>query len=93
MICTQIPSDIDIARGQVPKDIDSLAEEIGLLPSELELYGKKKAKISLDVLERLQQTRRDGKYVVVHSWDHSNSIWRGKGKSQNDRADRLAQQR
>ena len=65
MICTQIPSDIDIARGQVPKDIDFLAEEIGLLPSELELYGKKKAKISLDVLERLQQTRRDGKYVVV----------------------------
>ena len=64
MFFTQVPTDIDVARGQLPKDIDYLAKEIGLLPSELDLYGKKKAKVSLDVLERLQ-TREDGKYVVV----------------------------
>lgn len=41
-----------------------LAEEIGLLSSEVDLFGKKKAKVSLSVLDRLA-IRPDGKYVVV----------------------------
>ena len=41
-----------------------MASEIGLLPAELDVYGKKKAKVSLDVLERLED-RKNGKYVVV----------------------------
>ena len=53
-----------MARAQIPKDVASLAEEMGLLPAELDLYGKKKAKVSLEVLQRLQH-RKSGKYVVV----------------------------
>ena len=60
----KVPSDIEVARAQVPKDIASLASEIGLLPAELDLYGKKKAKVSLNVLERIGG-RESGRYVVV----------------------------
>lgn len=49
---------------QTPKKIADLASEIGVLDSELELYGHSKAKISLDILDRLAH-RKDGKYVVV----------------------------
>lgn len=59
-----VPSDISIARAQTPKDIAKLAEEIGLQSNEVNLYGPKKAKISLKTLERLHD-RDDGKYVVV----------------------------
>jgi methylenetetrahydrofolate dehydrogenase (NADP+)/methenyltetrahydrofolate cyclohydrolase/formyltetrahydrofolate synthetase len=41
-----------------------LASEIGLLAHEVDLYGKKKAKVSLKVLDRLAH-RSTGKYVVV----------------------------
>jgi len=60
----KVPSDIEIARAQTPKDIDVLASEIGLLPSEVDMYGKKKAKVSLSTLNRLKD-RKNGKYVVV----------------------------
>jgi len=60
----KVPSDIEVARAQTPKDISVLAQEIGLLPSEVDLYGKKKAKVSLSTLNRLS-SRKDGKYVVV----------------------------
>lgn len=59
-----VPSDIVIARAQQPKDILKLAHEIGLQTNEVNLYGPKKAKISLDILQRLQH-KPDGKYVVV----------------------------
>lgn len=59
-----VPSDISIARSQEPKDILQLADEIGLLSSEIHLYGPKKAKVSLKTLARLQ-SNPDGKYVVV----------------------------
>jgi methylenetetrahydrofolate dehydrogenase (NADP+)/methenyltetrahydrofolate cyclohydrolase/formyltetrahydrofolate synthetase len=59
-----VPEDIQIAKSHLPKDIDMLANEIRLLDSELELYGKKKAKINLSVLNRLQH-RPNGSYVVV----------------------------
>lgn len=48
----------------MPKDISSLAAEIGLLRNEVSLYGNTKAKIALSVQNRLAQ-RKDGKYVVV----------------------------
>jgi methylenetetrahydrofolate dehydrogenase (NADP+)/methenyltetrahydrofolate cyclohydrolase/formyltetrahydrofolate synthetase len=60
----QVPSDIEVARSQIPKDVDILAAEIGLLSSEVDLFGKKKAKVSLSTLKRLE-ARKDGKYVVV----------------------------
>lgn len=59
-----ISRDLEIARSQKPKNISVLAEEIGIFPEELELYGTKKAKVSLDVVKRLSG-RKDGKYIVV----------------------------
>lgn len=59
-----VPSDIEISRGQSPKQITRLAREIGIAPHELEPYGAYKAKVSLDLLKRLEH-RRNGKYVVV----------------------------
>ncbi|KAI0006034.1 FTHFS-domain-containing protein [Russula compacta] len=60
----KVPSDIEIAMEQTPKPILQLAQEVGLLPDELEGYGKYKAKVELNVLERLQH-RKNGKYVVI----------------------------
>ncbi|MDZ7843481.1 MAG: formate--tetrahydrofolate ligase [Anaerolineales bacterium] len=59
-----VPSDIDIAHAATMKPISDLADEIGLLEDEVELHGKYKAKIKLDVLERLQDVP-NGKYVDV----------------------------
>uniref|UniRef100_A0A1I7YZ80 C-1-tetrahydrofolate synthase, cytoplasmic n=1 Tax=Steinernema glaseri TaxID=37863 RepID=A0A1I7YZ80_9BILA len=59
-----VPSDIVISRAQKPKMIEEVAKEVGILKSELELYGQKKAKVSLDVLRRLE-SRPNGKYIVV----------------------------
>jgi methylenetetrahydrofolate dehydrogenase (NADP+)/methenyltetrahydrofolate cyclohydrolase/formyltetrahydrofolate synthetase len=60
----KVPSDIEIAMEQTPKPILHLAREVGLLPDELESYGKYKAKVELSVLERLKH-RTNGKYVVI----------------------------
>jgi methylenetetrahydrofolate dehydrogenase (NADP+)/methenyltetrahydrofolate cyclohydrolase/formyltetrahydrofolate synthetase len=59
-----VPSNIQIARKQEAKDVNQLAEEIGLYPSEVFQYGHKKAKIDLSVLKRLER-QKSGKYVVV----------------------------
>ena len=59
-----VPSDINIAKAAVIKPIKDLANEIGLLEDELELYGKYKAKVTLDVLDRLKDVP-DGKYIDV----------------------------
>ncbi|KAM8846469.1 monofunctional C1-tetrahydrofolate synthase, mitochondrial [Synchiropus picturatus] len=61
---TPVPSDIEISRAQTPKSVNQLAEEIGLLPEELEAYGRNKAKVQLSLLERLH-TQPDGNYVLV----------------------------
>uniref|UniRef100_A0A8C9YFC3 formate--tetrahydrofolate ligase n=1 Tax=Sander lucioperca TaxID=283035 RepID=A0A8C9YFC3_SANLU len=55
---------IEISRAQTPKPVDQLAEEIGLLPEELEAYGRSKAKVRLSLLDRLHK-QPDGKYVLV----------------------------
>ncbi|KAF3701358.1 C-1-tetrahydrofolate synthase, cytoplasmic [Channa argus] len=57
-------SDIEISRSCVPKPIDYLAKEVGLLTDEVQLYGKTKAKVQLNIIKRLQP-QPDGKYVVV----------------------------
>jgi len=63
-VLAKVPSDIEIAMAQTPKRITHLAQEIGLLPDEVESYGKYKAKIELSVLDRLAH-RKDGKYIVI----------------------------
>ena len=59
-----VPSDIEIAQEADIKPVTQIAEEVGLLPSELELHGNYKAKVRLEVLERLKDVP-DGKYVDV----------------------------
>ncbi|NOY99280.1 MAG: formate--tetrahydrofolate ligase [Chloroflexi bacterium] len=61
---TPVPSDIEIAQEATLKPITLIAEEVGLRPEELELYGPNKAKVSLSVLERLKDMP-SGKYVDV----------------------------
>jgi len=63
-ILQPVPSDIDIARAAMPKHINVVAHEVGILEHELELYGIHKAKVSLDVMKRLGH-RRNGHYVYV----------------------------
>ena len=59
-----VPSDIDIAQAATPLPITQIAAEAGILPDELELYGKSKAKVHLSVRDRLKSAP-NGKYVVV----------------------------
>ncbi|MDW7755137.1 MAG: formate--tetrahydrofolate ligase [Brevefilum sp.] len=59
-----VPSDIIIAQEAELKPITEIAEELGLLPDEFDLYGKYIAKVSPKVLERLADVP-DGKYVDV----------------------------
>lgn len=59
-----VPTDIEVSRAQKPKEVSELAQELQLLPSEIDFYGKTKAKISLSVLDRLKD-RAPGKYIVV----------------------------
>ena len=59
-----VPSDIEIAQEAELKPITQIADELGLLPSELELHGTFEAKVKLEVLERLKEVP-DGKYIDV----------------------------
>ncbi len=59
-----VPADIVIAQEAELKPIAQVAEETGILPDELELYGPYKAKVSLSVLERLADAP-NGKYIDV----------------------------
>jgi methylenetetrahydrofolate dehydrogenase (NADP+)/methenyltetrahydrofolate cyclohydrolase/formyltetrahydrofolate synthetase len=59
-----VPSDIEIAQEATLKPISVIAEEIGLLPEELEIHGEYKAKVRLSVLKRLKDVP-DGKYIDV----------------------------
>uniref|UniRef100_A0A8C0FE01 C-1-tetrahydrofolate synthase, cytoplasmic n=1 Tax=Bubo bubo TaxID=30461 RepID=A0A8C0FE01_BUBBB len=59
-----VPSDIEISQSCIPKPIDQVAREVGLLPDEVELYGQTKAKVHLSALKRLKN-QPDGKYIVV----------------------------
>jgi len=63
-VLDNVPSDIEIAMAQTPKPIAELAQEIGILPGELENYGKYKAKVDLSILKRLEH-RKNGKYIVI----------------------------
>src|SRR6202142_3395478 len=61
---TSVPSDIDIAQAATPLPITQIAAEAGILPDELELYGKSKAKVHLSIRDRLKNAP-NGKYIVV----------------------------
>src|SRR5215469_14911596 len=59
-----VPSDIEIAQAATAIPIDQIASNAGILPGELELYGKSKAKVHLSIRDRLKDVP-NGKYIVV----------------------------
>ncbi len=59
-----VPSDIEIAQSAKLRPILEVAEEVGLKEKELELFGPYKAKVHLEVRDRLKK-RKQGKYIDV----------------------------
>lgn len=57
-------TDVEIAQSTAMEPIKDVAKKLGLTEDDLELYGKYKAKISLDTINRLED-RPDGKLVLV----------------------------
>jgi len=60
-----LPSDLEIARGVTPKPIGEVAAALGFHDDEVEPYGRTKAKLSIEGIERLEKSGARGKYVVV----------------------------
>ncbi len=58
-----IKSDIEIAQASEMKPIEKVAEEIGIGPDALELYGRYKAKVNVNELGL--QDKPDGKLILV----------------------------
>lgn len=57
-------TDIQIAQETTMLPITEIAEQVGLTPDDLEMYGKYKAKLSDECMERLAK-EEDGKLVLV----------------------------
>ncbi|OIK11065.1 formate--tetrahydrofolate ligase [Bacillus sp. MUM 116] len=57
-------TDVQIAQGAQMKNIHEIADYLGIGEHELEPYGRYKAKVSLDVLNRLDN-KSNGKLVLV----------------------------
>lgn len=57
-------TDVEIAQSAKMKPIKEIAEKVGLDEDDLELYGKYKAKISLEAIQKLKNNK-DGKLVLV----------------------------
>jgi formyltetrahydrofolate synthetase len=61
---TEMPSSLEIAQAATLRPIEEIAAAAGLVPEEVEPYGRTKAKIDLGVLDRLRDTA-DGKLICV----------------------------
>lgn len=59
-----VPSDLEIAQSHKMQPIVQIAEKVGLSVDDIDLYGKYKAKINLDVLEKLKD-RPNGKLIDI----------------------------
>ncbi len=59
-----VPSDIEIAQAADIRPIREIAAKLGLTEDDLDLYGKYKAKVHLDVLQKFAD-RPQGKYIDV----------------------------
>ncbi len=57
-------TDVEIAQSAKMQPITEIAARIGIEPNELELYGSYKAKISLDIMKRIED-KPQGKLVLV----------------------------
>src|SRR5678816_3280229 len=74
METSAIPSDIEIAQAARLRPITDVAAELGLGPDDLDLYGKYKAKIPLEIAQRPVK----GRLVLVTA---VNPTPAGEGKS------------
>ena len=72
-----VPSDIDISQSCSPLHINQVAELAGITSDEFSPYGKYKGKVSLDVLNRLEEVG-PGKYILISA---INPTPFGEGKS------------
>ena len=70
-------NDIEIAQSAKMEPIVKIAEKLGLGEEDIDLYGKYKCKISLDVLKR-NEAKEDGKLILVTA---INPTPAGEGKS------------
>lgn len=70
-------NDIEIAQSAQLEPIVNIAENMGLVEDDIDLYGKYKCKISLDVLEK-RKNDKNGKLILVTS---INPTPAGEGKS------------
>lgn len=70
-------TDIEIAQSSKMLPIAQIAKNVGIEEDELELYGKYKAKINLDIFKRLED-KKDGKLILVTA---INPTPAGEGKS------------
>ncbi|MDP4177660.1 MAG: formate--tetrahydrofolate ligase [Bacillota bacterium] len=70
-------NDIEIAQSAKMEKITKIAEKLGLTEDDIDLYGKYKCKISLDILEK-NKNKKDGKLILVTA---INPTPAGEGKS------------
>jgi len=59
-----VKSDVEIAQGAIMKNVIEIAAELEINQDDLELYGKYKAKLSLEKWESIK-SRPDGKLILV----------------------------
>ena len=59
-----MPTDLEIAHSITLRPLADVAHDAGILPDETEFYGNYKAKLSLDLLDRLAD-KPNGKLVLV----------------------------
>jgi len=57
-------SDLEIAQKSKMQPIKKIARQLSIKEEELELYGNYKAKVSLDILKRIER-KPQGKYILV----------------------------
>ncbi|MGR5687990.1 formate--tetrahydrofolate ligase [Thomasclavelia ramosa] len=70
-------TDVEIAQSAKMKPISEIAKKVGLEVDDLELYGKYKAKIALEAINRLENNP-DGKLILVTAINPTSA---GEGKT------------
>lgn len=70
-------SDLEIANNSTMRHISQIAQTVNLAEEDYDFYGKYKAKVSLNVLEKLKD-QQDGKLILVTAINPTSA---GEGKS------------
>jgi len=66
LVCKEkVPSDIEISQAVDPLHISDVAANAGILPDEVEMYGRYKAKIDPVAVKERLKNENDGYYVCV----------------------------